>query len=301
MLTCKRSLSQFLAALLLCQFALSSALAEDNSDGQMTKEEFVQSLHPKSGTITLPGGIATLQLSDKFQYIDPKAAETLLVDGWGNPPGNETLGMVIPTDINPVDREGWGVVITYDEDGYVKDSDADTLDYGKLLKQMQKQTADENEQREKQGYPAMTLVGWAETPTYDKQNHKFYWAKEYSSAGSQVDSLNYNIRVLGRKGVLVLNAVAGMDQLGMIKNEMPTLLAETEFNSGSRYQDFDSKTDRVAEYGLAALLVGGVGVAAKAGLFAKLFAMLLALKKFVVIGAVAIGAFIKKLFGKKSN
>ena len=59
------------------------------------------------------------------------------------------------------------------------------------------------------------------------------------------------------------------------------------------------KTDRVAAYGLGALIAGGV--AAKAGLFAKLFGFLLMAKKFIIIGVVALGAFIAKMFGKKKD
>jgi len=100
----------------------------------------------------------------------------------------------------------------------------------------------------------MTLVGWAERPSYDKANHKLYWAKELKAEGSQQDSLNYNIRVLGRKGVLVLNAVAGMDQIAKIRTEMKQVTAFSEFTDGNRYADFDSHTDKTAEYGIAALV-----------------------------------------------
>lgn len=77
-------------------------------------------------------------------------------------------------------------------------------------------------------------------------------------------SLNYNIRVRGREGVLILNAVAGMDQLATIKNEMKQVTAFTDFTSGNRYADFIESTDKVAEYGIAALIAGGA--AAKLGL-----------------------------------
>jgi uncharacterized membrane-anchored protein len=154
-----------------------------------------------------------------------------------------------------------------------------------------------NPERKKQGYPAMTLVGWAETPHYDKASHKLYWAKELQSDDSPQHGLNYNIRVLGREGVLVLNAVAGLDQLGQIKTEMQKVTTATNFTAGNRYADFNGSTDKVAEYGIAALVAGGV--AAKLGLFAKLFALLLAFKKLVVIGVAAAGSWIWKVFKRK--
>jgi len=206
--------------------------------------------------------------------------------------------MIIPTDVSPLARDGWGVVITYDEDGYVSDDDADSIDYDDLLTDMKEASAAESEERKKQGYGSMLLVGWAEPPHYDQNTHKYYWAKEYVTDNTAENSLNYNIRILGRKGVLVLNAVAGMGQIASIKQRMPELVAITEFTTGNRYQDFNKDTDHVAEYGLAALVAGGV--AAKMGLFAKLAALLIAFKKFIVIGVVALFGLLGKVLGRKS-
>jgi uncharacterized membrane-anchored protein len=43
------------------------------------------------------------------------------------------------------------------------------------------------------------------------------FAKQLRTEGDSQNGLNYNIRVLGREGVLVLNAVAGIDQLAKVK------------------------------------------------------------------------------------
>lgn len=280
---------------LAAQEAPEAAVAEP----QISAEEFLQSLKPQSGNITLPNKVATIQLKEGFQYLSPESTEKLLVDAWGNPPGNETLGMIIPVSVSPLAENGWGVVITYDEDGYVSDEDADSIDYAELLGDMKAESAEVNEERKKQGYGSMLLVGWAEPPHYDKNTHKYYWAKEFSTDNAQENSLNYNIRILGRKGVLVLNAVAGMNQISTVKAQMPELLAVTDFTEGNRYQDFNAETDHVAEYGLAALVAGGV--AAKMGFFAKLAALFLAFKKFIIIGAVAVVGLIGKLLGRKSQ
>ena len=269
------------------------------SSGQSETEKFLASLKFQTGKINLPNGIATVDLPTNFRYLSPEDSEKLLVQGWGNPPGNNTLGMIIPTETNPLSDSGWGVVITYSEDGHVKDEDADKIDYASLLKTMKEESEEANKERVKQGYGAMHLVGWAETPSYDKTARKLIWAKEYASDKQGENSLNYNIRVLGRKGVLVLNAVAGMKQISQIKNEMPYILSVTEFTQGNRYADFDSKTDHMAEYGLAALVAGGV--AAKMGFFAKIGVFLLAFKKFIIIGLVALGALLRNIFKGKSE
>ena len=96
-----------------------------------------------------------------------------------------------------------------------------------------------------------------------------------------------------------MKAVATMDQLEQIRTDMRPLLDVAEFNEGYRYAEFNAKTDRMAEYGLGALIAGGV--AAKLGLFAKLFALLLAFKKFIIIGVIALGGFLAKMFGKKKD
>ena len=277
------------------------ALAEETTApaSSMSADEFLATLKFQSGKIELPGGIASLNLPETFRYLNPEDSERVLVEAWGNPPGNKTLGMIFPADVSPLTQDGWGVVITYDEDGHVDDSDADSIKYDELLANMQKQMQEANEERKKQGYDGLSLVGWAEKPSYDKANHKLYWAKELASERASQHTLNYNIRVLGRKGVLVLNAVAGMNQISSIKTEMQKIMAFTDFNPGHTYTDFASQTDKIAGSGLAALVAGGV--AAKFGFFAKIFALLLAFKKVVILGVIAIVAGIKQFLGMKKK
>jgi uncharacterized membrane-anchored protein len=164
---------------------------------------------------------------------------------------------------------------------------------------MKEGTDDHNSARKEAGFPAIHLVGWAENPHYDASAKKLYWAKELKVDGRPTNALNYDVRVLGREGVLSMNAVANMDQIEQIRGDMRPLIDVAEFNEGYRYAEFNSKTDRMAEYGLGALIAAGVG--AKLGLFAKLGVFLLAMKKFIIIGLVALGAFIKRLFGKKDE
>jgi uncharacterized membrane-anchored protein len=142
------------------------------------------------------------------------------------------------------------------------------------------------------------LVGWAEPPRYDANAKKLYWAQHLRGSSGQ-NSLNYDVRVLGREGVLSMNAVAGMDQLEDVRKDMRPLIEIAEFNEGYRYAEFNKSTDKMAEYGLGALIAGGV--AAKLGLFGKLFAMLIAFKKIILVGLIAAGGFIAKLFGKKKE
>jgi uncharacterized membrane-anchored protein len=280
-------------------FIGGAALAAEDADApSMTAEEFEASLDYKQGTIALPGGRATLDVPPSFRYLGPEDAQRVLVDAWGNPPGAETLGMLFPANVSPLQREGWGVVIDYSDDGHVSDDDASTIDFDELLADMQAGVAERNEERTRQGYEPLTLVGWAEPPHYDQGSHKLYWARHLRFGDAGDSTLNYSIRVLGREGVLVLNAVAGMDQLELVKSRMQDVLGFANFNEGNRYADFDSSTDKAATYGLAALIGGAV--AAKTGLLAKLGVLLLAAKKFIVIILVAIGALVTRLFRRKT-
>jgi uncharacterized membrane-anchored protein len=250
----------------------------------------------QTGNIVLPNKVATLHLAGNYRYLDPAETEKLLV-AWGNEPGSETQGAVVPNEIDPMSDDGWAVIVTYEDEGHIDDSDAAEIDYDDLLSDMKEGTEDNNAARKKAGYQAVHLIGWAEKPRYDAAAKKLYWAKELSFEGSPVHTLNYDVRVLGREGVLSMNAVASFSQLAQIRSDMRPLIEIAEFNQGHRYAEFNSRTDRMAEYGLGALIAGGV--AAKLGLFGKLAALLLAFKKFIIVGLVAVGGFFARLFKKK--
>lgn len=260
---------------------------------------FESQLDYKRGRIVLPGDIATLDVPEGFRYLSPEQADKILVDAWGNPPGTKTLGMLFPSDVSPLAEEGWGVVITYNEDGHVDDGDASGIDYDELLKGMKESNAENNKEREKQGYQPLLLHGWAAAPHYDASAHKLYWAREFSSPGAPLHTLNYDIRILGRKGVLSFNAIASMNRLGDIEQSMKQVMAFSDFNTGQRYADFDSKTDNLAAYGIGALVAGKV--AAKVGFFKLILGAILAAKKLVVVAVVAVVGFIAKLLGRKKD
>lgn len=265
--------------------------------------QMVKNLKYQQGEIDLKGGLAKLNVPPEFRFLGPDDAETVLVKLWGNPPSDEPpLGLLIPAGMTPLDTNCWVVTIDYNEDGYVKDNDAAKINYDDLLKKMQKAIASNNKERQKQGYPAITLVGWAAPPHYDAATHKLYWAKDLKFGGEENDTLNYSIRMLGRRGVLELNAVASIEQFPEIEKQTPQILGMVDFNEGHRYADFDPKTDKVAKYGLTALVAGGaLAAAAKLGLLKGLWVFILAAKKFIIIGVLAVAAFFKKLFRRGGN
>ena len=287
--------------------ATTSAPAQSEEEAEMVaREAAAKALVKRDGVIALPGGQATITLSDGFSYLDQADAEKLLTKVWGNPPGamGSVMGAIVPRDIGMLDEHSWAAVITYSNDGHVSDGDASAINYDDLLKQMQTAIEEGNAERTKQGYEAMTLVGWAQKPSYNAAEHKLYWAK-HVRFGANEEMLNYAIRALGRTGVLEINVIADMKELPAINTQIPKLLSTISFTQSHRYTDFNESSDPIAAYGLAALVAGGV--AAKAGLLKWLLAAAVASWKLIAVGVAAVGAMIARFFratfggGKGSN
>lgn len=279
-----------------------SSLAQNNTE-MSEQQKYTQwasqlwgSIEQQVGKIEIEKAGVTLNVNDDFYYLSASDAEKVLVDVWGNPPGQNTLGLLMPANVTAFDAHAWAVTIQYEEDGYVSDENADEIDYIELLSQMKEDSIIASEERVKNGYDPIRLIGWASPPYYDSASHKLHWAKELKVGNYEQNTLNYNIRVLGRKGVLVLNFIAGMDQKALIDESIDEVLAIAEFNEGAKYGNFNPDMDDVATYGIGALITGKI--IAKTGVLAT---ALIFLKKFAIIFIVGMVAFLKKTFRKKSS
>lgn len=249
------------------------------------------------GTVELENGVASLELPQSFKFLDAPQSATVIVDIWGNPDADGVLGIIFPEADDPFTEGSYAYVVSYDESGHVDDGDADDIDYDEMLKGMQEGEAENNKLRAQAGYEPIHLVGWAAPPFYDDKNKVLHWAKELKFGDSAlVNTLNYNVRVLGRKGVLVLNAVATMDDLELVKAHVPDVLGIVNFNDGHRYDQFDSSVDEVAAYGIGGLIAGKV--LAKVGILALAGKFLL---KFWYIIVVGIGGLWKWISGRKKK
>lgn len=282
----------------------TEAVQETSGTQKATAEEaaamarllkILEAMRPQTGEVPL-GDFAKLALPEGVCFLDAKDSRTVLEDLWGNPPGavEGVHGMIVKSPASVLEEKAWGIIVTYSKDGYVDDSDAAKIDYDKLLVSMKEGTVESNKERIKQGYGGVELIGWAEVPHYDSLTHKIYWAKELAFEGNGEHTLNYCIRILGRRGVLELNTVAPVSELAEVRESSKKILDGVEFTKGNRYADFNRATDDIASYGIAALVAGGV--AKKVGLFKLLLAFALAAKKFLVVGVVAVGAFIARIF-----
>lgn len=278
--------------------------SKDSATIALEKEiEFVDSIRNamkwQTGKITLPNGVVQLNVPDGFKFLNAEQSRFVLHDVWGNPPSKSVLGMIFPAENDPYSDSSFVFVISYEEDGYVKDEDADKIDYNELIKNIKNGEAEENKKRASQGYEPIFMIGWAQPPFYDKNRKVLHWAKEFQFGQAGSHTLNYDVRVLGRKGVLSLNAVAEMSQLNLVKANIDAILKMPEFTEGNKYSDFNSNTDKVAEYGLGALVAGGV--LAKTGVLAVIGKFFLAAWKFILLGAIALWGGIKKLIGLRKK
>jgi uncharacterized membrane-anchored protein len=286
--------------------AEAATAADEAAQFAAMREEFEKSLNHRTGAIDIAKGAVSLNVPAGYYYLDLADSKKVLEDVWGNPPDDAIEGMLFKEGTSALDEGNWGVVLTYDPSGYVSDEDASKINYADLLKDMQSGEKEVNAERVRQGYPSIELVGWAATPRYDASSHKLYWAKDLIFNKEPAHTLNYSMRVLGRRGVLELNFVASMEELRKVEAASADVLAIPEFKSGYRYEDFDPKIDKKADYGIAGLVAGGAAggllLAKKTGLLAI---GLVLIKKFwflAVGGVIAAFGFIRNLVsGRKAK
>jgi uncharacterized membrane-anchored protein len=235
------------------------------------------------------GSQAKLKLPEGYSFIpQPQAGQLLKAMGNGEDPTR--LGIIIPPASDAF------VVPRYIDAGYIKDDEAADWKADELLTGLKEGTDENNKERQARGLPQMEIVGWNQKPSYDKAAHRLVWSIETKDKGNanEEHGANYNTYVLGREGYLSMNLVSGFDALASNKPFAQTLLAQTSFNAGKTYGDFNSSTDKVAEYGIAALVTGVA--AKKLGLFAVMLAFFAKSFKLIAIAAFGLFAGLGKIF-----
>lgn len=235
------------------------------------------------------GSSAQVQLPAGYMFLDG-ATTRAMMKAAGEPTSGNEVGFVRPTNGQ------WSVFFEFSDVGYIKDDEKDQLDAQKMLQQIKEGNDAANEQRKRAGNPPLIIVGWEQEPKYNPETHNLEWAIRATSEGQPV--LNYNTRLLGRKGVMEVVLVCDPEDLAATLTPFKELLAGYNFNSGQTYAEY-KPGDKVAKYGLAALVVGGAAVgAAKLGLFATLAVFLKKAWKLVIVAVVAVAAAAKKLLGR---
>lgn len=237
---------------------------------------------PSAGSL---GSVAEVRVPTGYVFTGAKDTRILL-RAMHNPTSGNELGAVAPTEDN------WFVFFTFSDCGYVRDDEKGSLDADAMLKSIRKATDAANEERKKQGWPEMTILGWEQKPRYNETTHNIEWALRGESEGASF--INYNTRLLGRGGVMSVTLVVDPETFSSTLPKFKNILTGFDYKPGGRYAEYRDG-DKVAKYGLSALVVGGAAaVAVKTGLFKWLW-------KGLVIGAVAIASLFKRLFSRKQS
>src|SRR5690242_1678227 len=252
-------------ALLLSLCALSQ---DPTGIDEYLAEQEKLGIHWQKGPCTGDlGPQAQIQVPEGCYFTNGKGAQRLL-ESWQNPTGGNELGAVWSV----ADSASWHVFFTFRADGYVKDDDR-KIDADGLLEGMREGTSQGNEERKQRGWPTIELVGWQKPPFYDPKTNNLTWATLLRA--DRGESVNWSTRMLGREGVMEVDPVISPEELEASLPGFDALMAGYEFKSSRKYAEF-KEGDKVAEYGLAALVAGGAGaLALKTGLFAKLWKFLL--------------------------
>ncbi len=237
------------------------------------------------------GSVAEINLPKGYSFVGPESLDKFF-EATQNFRSGDEVGVVI--------AKAGAMYFRYEDVGYVKDDDKKELDADKLYKTMEEGQESSNAERKKRGWDQMKLEGWARKPYYDEKTNHLKWAFKISSSEDKHQSIwtNEHVRLLGRGGVMKITLASDLGSFPAMSAEADQLLTGFSYLQGQKYAEF-RQGDKVAQYGLAALVVGGAGVAAaKMGLFAKLGVWIAKLGKLAVVGAIAIVAIIAKFFKK---
>lgn len=276
----------FAAAGLLA--ALWAGGAVQAQDAEQAPVEFDWQRGPGTGAI---GTRAAIELPGDYVFLD--AAETRRYVEWTEnvPAGEEYL--FGPTS------DKWEAYFSFSEEGYVEDSEA--LDPDELLASLRESQIASNEDRRRRGWSELRIEGWHVPPRYNATTKTLEWATRLSSSDSDDVTVNYNTRVLGRKGTMSVQVIARPENFEAGLAEFQSSMAGFSYNPGERYADY-VPGDRVAEYGLAALITGGaVAVAGKKGFFGVIAAFFAATWKLLLAGLVGLGVWLKSLLKPKKD
>jgi uncharacterized membrane-anchored protein len=137
-------------------------------------------------------------------------------------------------------------------------------------------------------------------PNYNDITKNLEWSVEAESGGEKF--VNYNVRLLGRKGVTKVTLIEDRSHVDATLPQFREILRSHQYGGGESYAEY-RQGDRIAQYGLGALVLGGAAAAAaKFGLFAPL--ILFFKKAWKVVAAAVVGAvmWIKNLItGRNKN
>lgn len=240
----------------------------------------------------LDQGSLTLTADEIFIPAGPAGR---IMTAMANPPDPARFGLVVSR------REGadWLIDIDWIKEGYVRDGEAKDWQLDALFANLKDATEQANAGRIAKGVPALDLTGWVEPPAYDAAAHRLVWslaARERGAPADRPQTVNYNTYALGRDGYFALDLITDARSIGADKQAARDLLGTLDYAPGKRYADFNGSTDKVATYGIAALI--GVVAVKKLGLLAMAGVFLLKVWKLGLLALAAGSAAVRRFFGR---
>ncbi len=280
-------ISRLAAGIGLCLFCLTPAFAQDASSSPESAQQQIMRLHWVEGPAQVTiGSNATFNVPDGYRFLGP--ADTMKFMELTRNIASADGGTVFAPD----DFAWWGE-FEYADVGHVADNEK--IDPDKLLSSLRDNQAEANKQLSARGWATLEVVGWQQAPFYDPETHDLSWAVNLRNSGGSED-INYNTRLLSRTGYTAATLVASPDGLQQSITQFKQVVAGYQFIDDQTYSAYKAG-DKVAKYGLAALITGGaVAVAAKTGLWKVIVGVLAAGWKFIAAGVVALFAALGKFF-----
>lgn len=203
------------------------------------------------------------------------------------------LGLLLCSQGEGDDETTWFVVFSFDDSGYVEDTDAKDLDADAILKSLREGNDAANDERRSRGWTTLTLDGWVKAPFYDTRTNNLTWSTQVTAVG-EGQTVNHSVRLLGRGGVMNADLIIDPAEVDAAMPAFDAIVASHSFLPGRRYSEW-REGDKMAGYGLTALVAGGaVAAAAKTGLLGKLL-------KPLGVAFVGLLAWLRSLFSRKKE
>ena len=274
---------------MICRLAVCLALLPAAAAAQLDKIPWAKG--PTKGVL---GTEATITVPASCLFTGMDGVKAFLEATQNNASGNERGVLLCPANGT---NDTWFVLFSYDQSGYVRDDEGASLDADAILESVRRGTDAGNRERKRRGWGTLTVEGWATKPFYDRATNNLTWAiTARDNEGGR--TVNHSVRLLGRGGVMHADLVTTPQQLAALVPTFNTMIGGYTYSSGYKYAEWRSG-DKVAAYGLTALVAGGAGVAlVKSGLLVKFW-------KLIVIGFAALVGALKRLWsritGKRSE
>jgi uncharacterized membrane-anchored protein len=275
---------------------LAFSLYAPDTAARLSQEEYDQKLR----ALDWVRGPAKVNLGKIGEVLIPR--NSMFLDGDNSRKFKElnegiSNGQEVGTILGPSFK--WRVVFYFSEIGYIKDPQNEKLDAEPILESLRKGTEEANKIKRKKGWDTMQVVGWRQRPNYNSISRNLEWAIIGENDRTKRKVVNFQTRILGRRGVLKSTLVSRPLTLNKYLPIYKDILAGFSYKSGWQYAEYRTG-DKIAEYGLVALITGGaIAIAAKSGLLSILMKNI----KWILFGLLAffgtIWKFVRRLFSRE--